>query len=189
MKTIHSTQNKNKVIDYNLCFQLLVLKKYLCMWSKSPQNIKILTDYVQDQVNIDLPLGSLGLSNRWRIINNIFAYSDLPIEEKWRLFELQAKLDGTDEVVKHRRFVTSLLGDHSQLWQYFLSYNKEESVQMAEEAMSAFNHQIHSKLLVAYESKFFEALTEIFKVKDSEYAKAFYNQLYPRDDNLEYYIE
>ena len=60
---------------------------------------------------------------------------------------------------------------------------------MAEEAMSAFNHEIHAKLLVAYESQFFEALTEIFKTKDSEYAKAFYNSLYPRDDNVDYYIE
>jgi aminopeptidase N len=60
---------------------------------------------------------------------------------------------------------------------------------MVEEAMSAFNHEIHAKHLQAYEPKFFEVLPEIFKSKDSEYAKGFYHNLYPRDDNVEYYIE
>jgi len=43
-----------------------------------------------------LPFGDLGIANGWAVVNNIFAYSDLDLAEKWALFETIAKRDGTD---------------------------------------------------------------------------------------------
>jgi hypothetical protein len=70
-----------------------------------------------------------------------------------------------------------------------VNYNKEESIPMVEEAMAAFNHKIHLENLLTYESKFFEALHQVFSSKSSEYGKVFYRNLYPINDNVNSYIE
>lgn len=44
----------------------------------------------------ELAYGDIGLANGWRVIKNIFAYSDIPLEEKWALFEVWAVRDGSD---------------------------------------------------------------------------------------------
>lgn len=107
-------------------------------------------------------------------------------DEKWKLFDRWAERDGSDEVRKQKRFLECLHSDQN-LWEYLINFNKEESVQQAAEVMAAFNHDIHLDRLKEYESKFFEVLPQIYKTKSSEYAKSFYSNLYPINDNIEYY--
>ncbi|CAD8074386.1 unnamed protein product [Paramecium sonneborni] len=163
----------------------LILLDYLVVWGTSQSNLQLLLQHIKSD---NEEFGFIGLSNGWTIIRNIFAQLNIPIEEKWNLYQKWAEKDGTDEVRLQKRFLESLF-NFDKLWDYFLNYNKEESIPMIKEVMKAFNHQIHLQQLLDYESKYFEALPTIFSTKSSEYAKEFYHYLYPINDNINDYIE
>ncbi|CAK77944.1 unnamed protein product (macronuclear) [Paramecium tetraurelia] len=169
-------ENKNK---------RLILLDYLALWGTSQQNLEFLLQHINSD---DAEFGFIGLSNGWRIIRNIFANLNIPKEQKWQLFEKWAQRDGTDEVRLQKRFLENLF-NFDKLWDYFINYNKEESIPMVREAMAAFNHKIYLEQLQTYEQKYFEALPTIFSTKSSEYAKEFYHSLYPINDNINSYIE
>lgn len=81
-----SKDNKNR---------LLVLKKYLAKWSKSEEMLDFLLPYIKS--HNDQELGYIGLENGWTILVNIFAYyKKLSMEEKWKLFDIWEKHDGSD---------------------------------------------------------------------------------------------
>jgi hypothetical protein len=105
-----------------------VLRKFLTSWAKSPKWLQELSQYLVAENYDSLAFGDLGIANSWKVVNNTFAYSELPLEEKWKLFEIVAKRDGTDNVQKQRRYINALIDqDREKLWNYFVEYNKEES--------------------------------------------------------------
>lgn len=42
---------------------------------------------------------------------------------------------------KHKRFLDSLNAKREDLWNYFLNFDKNESVQLVSQVMRAFNHE------------------------------------------------
>jgi hypothetical protein len=105
----------------------VVLRGYLTSWGYAPEFLDELAAQVVSN-DANGRFGELGLSDTWTVIRNVFAYGAQSLEEKWKLFEIYAQRDGTDEVQLRRRYLNAFLeSDREKLWNYFVNYNKEES--------------------------------------------------------------
>jgi len=63
-----------------------------------------------------------------------------------------------------------------------------ESVNVVGAAMNGFNSSIHEGELEKYHLHFFESISNVFKNRSREYAKRFYNNLFPNGDALPVYL-
>ncbi|CAD8054197.1 unnamed protein product [Paramecium sonneborni] len=149
--------------------KLLTLRSHYINWSRTIERLS--------SINID----EIGVKDGWIYIYNQFLYN----QPSWNLFDNLALKDVDNK--KHKRFLESLTIDKDQLWSYFINFDKHESVQQVSQVMRAFNHEKFIDQLGKYESRFFDIIVQVFETKESEYAKAFFNNLYPVGENLELY--
>jgi len=77
------------------------------------------------------------------------------------------------------------------LWKQYITNNTNESMMIMLSSMEGFMINLEENLEEAeiYENLFFEDLFGVFKTQDKEYAKNFYDALFPRSDQLRVYDE
>jgi len=152
-------------------------------------NIKRLVGWFEGS-DPELSKIELSTSNRWTIVNKIHRYPKIEDVKKKQFFDKVAETDTSDEMKSAQSLCEALLAsgeERQKLWNSFLDLENKTSVHAIAKSMRGYNDSLHNTS--DHEKVFFDNIINIFRNRPNKFANAYYNNLFPSGENLQYYVE
>jgi len=154
-------------------------------------NVKVLHEWFNG-TNETLKAVELGLNNKWAIVKRLYRWKHLDKAQKRAAYDIVAELDKTDTAKSILYYCDAVVADHEEMkkyWESFLDEKNTESVKVVGAQMSGFNSSIHEHELEKYQPLFFEVIQNVFGSRNKEYAKDFFDSLFPHGDHLNTFLD
>ena len=187
--------------------RLVLLKDMLikfAVYDATWDNLKILIDWIDDK---ETPLCDYKLStaNKWDIVVKLCSHPKLTNEIKLSYIDKGVDEDKTDRSKLMMGKCTAIIAEQAsreKLWESFVKNDIEPklSVKLVAAMMSGFNLNLinlvmkdvdgdDTKEVQKYYDSYFDDLLTVFDKQGGQYAKAFFINLFPKDDRLDEYVK
>ena len=187
LKTLLNTEKTNSN-------RIVLLREYLINFASHDEkrnidNVSKLSKWL-DGTNDELKDTELDLTNKWAIVHKLHTYKPLSDAQRTEYFNKIAELDKSDRMKLAQQRCEGARADEEQrktLLESYLNPENKLSVQMLEQSMNGYNHSLrHTEKDVEV---FFENVLNIFKIRNNEFAQAYYRAMFPYKENVDYYIQ
>lgn len=133
----------------------------------------------------------MSTGQKWRIVAKAFTLNSMTLEQKEAIFEAQKAEDSSDTAKNYRLMCDSLKANEEEfenIYETLKAKDSNLSVTVKGHIASGWNHPYHKEKLMKYRERFYKDLQGLVEVLVGDHYQAFYNDLSPIDDDLEYHI-
>ena len=178
----NNTEPNNKTRNTYLRTKLINL-------AKSDEDIEILFKWYEKK-EPRLEAYELTVYDQWNIVKKVHRSGRISKEEKVALFKKQAAADNSELAVLNEKECTNLLisneKERAAAWEAILNKDNKDSVRLITQSMKGFNNERLE--LKAYHDLFFNLVVDVFRTRNKEFSKAFFDYLFPISDDFDYLI-
>ena len=165
--------------------KIQIYKNYLIKFAYDHKDIDTLYHWLKAEEPY-LKYLELSIYESWDIITAVHRSPKYTVQEKQEIFKHQAEkdLESCKTMEKRLQGIIATDKEKNVLWSYYLKEKNSDSVQLIEASMEGFNDEEANN--EKYYDLYFAELIKVDKKREPEFSKAFFNNLFPNNDDFVY---